>query len=77
MSLFGAEVGNMASGINRSRLGNLVFPNPAKRDLLSKFCTCIRERKQQFIQHNNASVKKMFWMCRCYLRRVGTATVIG
>ena len=63
VSLFGAEVGNMTSGINRSRLGNLVFPNPAKRDLLEQILhPLIHERKQQFIQHNRRQRKKVVFL---------------
>ena len=63
VSLFGTEVGNMASGINRPRLGNLVFPNPAKRDLLEQILhPLIHERKKQFIQHNRRQRKKVVFL---------------
>ena len=51
MSLFGSEVVNMASGVNRICLGNIVFADPAKRVLLEQILhPLIREQKQRFIQ---------------------------
>ena len=63
MSLFGAEVGNMDSGINRLRLGNIVFADPAKRELLQQILhPLIHERKQQFIQHNKRHRRKAVFL---------------
>ena len=61
--LFGAEVGNMASGINRSNLGNLVFSDPVKRDLLEQTLhPLIHKQKQQFVRHNRRQRKKVVFL---------------
>ena len=63
MSLFGAEVGNMDSGINRVLLGNLVFADPTKRVLLEQILhPLIQERKHQFIQYNRGQRKKAVFL---------------
>ena len=63
ISLFGAEVVNMASGVNRVRLGNIVFADPAKRILLEQILhPLIREQKQQFIQHNRFQRRKAVFL---------------
>ena len=63
ISLFGSKVGNMTSGIDRLHLGNLVFSDPVKRDLLEKIMhPLIYERKQQFIQHNRRHRKKAVFL---------------
>ena len=63
MSLFGAEVGNVDSGINRIRLGNLVFADPTKRVLLEQILhPLIRKQKQQFIQYNRRQRKKAVFL---------------
>ncbi len=63
ISLFGAEVGNMTSGINRFHLGNLVFADPTKRELLEQILhPLIHERKLKFIQHNRFQRKKVVFL---------------
>lgn len=63
ISLFGAEVGSLSSGINRLHLGNFVFVDPHKRDLLEQILhPLIHERKQQFIQHNRRQRKKVVFL---------------
>ena len=53
ISLFGSEVINMASGVNRIRLGSIVFADPNKRVLLEQILhPLIREQKRRFIHHN-------------------------
>ena len=60
---FGSEVGNMTSGIDRLHLGNLVFPDPIKRNLLEKILhPLIYERKQKFIEHNRRQRKKVVFL---------------
>ena len=63
MSLFGSEVVNMVSGVNRIRLGNIVFADPAKRLLLEQILhPLIREQKQRFIQHNRLQRRKAVFL---------------
>ena len=63
ISLFGSEVVSMASGINRIRLGNIVFADPAKRVLLEQILhPLIREKKEKFIQHNILQRKKAVFL---------------
>ena len=63
ISLFGSEVVSMASGINRIRLGNIVFADPAKRVLLEQILhPLIREKKEKFIQHNIVQRKKAVFL---------------
>ena len=62
-SLFGSEVVDMASGVNRIRLGNIVFADPAKRVLLEQILhPLIREQKQRFIQHNRFQRRKAVFL---------------
>ena len=63
ISFFGSEVVNMASGVNRIRLGNIVFADPAKRLLLEQILhPLIREQKQRFIQHNRLQRRKAVFL---------------
>ena len=63
MSLFGSEVVNMVSGVNRICLGNIVFADPAKRVLLEQILhPLIREQKQRFIQKNRLQRKKVVFL---------------
>ena len=63
MSLFGPEVVNMASGVNRIRLGDIVFADPAKRVLLEQILhPLIREQKQRFIQKNKLQRRKAVFL---------------
>ena len=63
MSLFGSEVVNMASGVNRICLGNIVFADPAKRVLLEQILhPLIREQKQRFIQQNRLKRRKAVFL---------------
>ena len=63
MSLFGPEVVNMASGVNRIRLGDIVFADPAKRVLLEQILhPLIREQKQRFIQKNRLQRRKAVFL---------------
>ena len=59
VSLFGVEILDLGLGINRIRLGNLVFADPAKRVLLEQILhPLIHEKKQRFIQHNRRQRRK-------------------
>ena len=61
--LFGSEVANMDTGVNRIRLGNIVFADPAKRVLLEQLLhPLIREEKQKFIQHNRIQRRKAVFL---------------
>ena len=63
ISFFGNEVGNLTSGINRFLLGDLIFADPAKRELLEQILhPLIHERKQQFIKHNRRQRKKVVFL---------------
>ena len=63
MSLFGSKVVNMASGVNRICLGNIVFADPAKRVLLEQILhPLIREQKQRFIQQNRLQRRKVVFL---------------
>ena len=63
MSLFGSEVVNMASGVNRICLGNIVFADPTKRVLLEQILhPLIHEQKQRFIQQNRLQRKKVVFL---------------
>ena len=63
MSLFGSEVVNKASGVNRICLGNIVFADPAKRVLLEQILhPLIREQKQRFIQQNRFQRRKAVFL---------------
>ena len=63
ISLFGSEVVNMPSGVNRTLLGNIVFAEPAKRVLLEQILhPLIREQKRKFIQHNRLQRKKAVFL---------------
>ena len=63
ISLFGSEVVNMASGVNRILLGNIVFADPAKRVLLEQILhPLIREQKERFIQHNRLQRSKAVFL---------------
>ena len=63
LSLFGSEVVNMASGVSRIRLGNIVFSDPAKRVLLEQILhPLIREQKQKFIQQNRLQRRKVVFL---------------
>ncbi len=63
ISLFGPNVSNMASGVNRIRLGNMVFADPAKRVLLEQILhPLIREQKERFIQHNKLQRRKAVFL---------------
>ena len=63
MSLFGSEVGNMGSGVNRICLGNIVFADPTKRVLLEQILhPLIREQKQRFIQQNRLQRRKAVFL---------------
>ena len=58
-----AEVVNMASGVDRIWLGNIVFANPAKRVLLEQVLhPLIREQKQRFIQQNRNQRRKAVFL---------------
>ena len=62
-SLFGPEVVTTASGVNRIRLGNIVFADPAKRVLLEQILhPLIREQKHRFIQHNRLQGRKAVFL---------------
>ena len=63
ISLFGSEVVNLVSGVNRIRLGNIVFADPAKRVLLEQILhPLIREQKQRFIQQNRVQRRKVVFL---------------
>ena len=63
VSLFGDELGDKDTGINRIHLGNLVFSDPAKRFLLEQILhPLIFEQKQQFIKHNRRQRKKAVFL---------------
>ena len=63
ISLFGSEVVDMALGVNRIRLGNIVFAEPAKRVLLEQILhPLIREQKQRFIQNNRLQRRKVVFL---------------
>ena len=63
ISLFGPEVINMASGVNRIRLGNIVFADPDKRVLLEQILhPLIREQKRRFIHHNRLQRRKAVFL---------------
>ena len=63
ISLFGSEVVDTDSGVNRIHLGNIVFANPAKRVLLEQILhPLIREQKQRFIQHNRLQHRKAVFL---------------
>ena len=63
ISLFGSEVVDMALGVNRIRLGNIVFAEPAKRVLLEQMLhPLIREQKQRFIQNNRLQRRKVVFL---------------
>ena len=63
MSLFGSEVVNMASGVNRICLGNIVFADPAKRLLLEQILhPLIREQKERFIRHHRLKRSKAVFL---------------
>ena len=63
MSLFGPEVVNTVSGVNRICLGNIVFADPAKRALLEQILhPLIREQKQSFIQQNRLQRSKVVFL---------------
>ena len=63
VSFFGAEMVNTASGINRTRLGDVVFADPAKRVLLEQILhPLIKERKRRFIQHNRRQRRKVVFL---------------
>ena len=63
ISLFGSEVLNVASGVDRICLGNIVFSDPAKRVLLEQILhPLIREQKQRFIQHNRFQRRKAVFL---------------
>ena len=63
MSLFGSEVVNTVSGVNRVRLGDIVFANPAKRVLLEQILhPLIREQKQRFILQNRLQRRKAVFL---------------
>ena len=63
ISLFGPEVVNMASGVNRIGLGNIVFADPAKRVLLEQILhPLIHEQKQRFIQQNRLQRRKAVFL---------------
>ena len=48
---FGADIGDQATGINRNRLGNLVFTNPEKKAALEAILhPLVRQHKDQFIK---------------------------
>ncbi|MGB0810682.1 MAG: dephospho-CoA kinase [Candidatus Puniceispirillaceae bacterium] len=48
---FGADIGDQATGINRNRLGNLVFTNPEKKVALEAILhPLVRQHKDQFIK---------------------------
>ena len=48
---FGADIGDKATGINRNRLGNLVFTNPDKKAALEAILhPLVRQHKDQFIK---------------------------
>ena len=63
ISLFGSDMVNIASGVNRIRLGNIVFADPAKRVLLEQILhPLIREQKQRFVQHNRLQRRKAVFL---------------
>ncbi len=63
ISIFGSEVVNTASGVNRIRLGNIVFADPAKRVLLEQILhPLIRDQKQRFIQNNRLQRRKAVFL---------------
>ena len=78
ISLFGSEVVNMASGVNRIRLGNIVFADPAKRVLLEQILhpLIVSKNRDLFSITDFSAEKRCFWMCPCYLRQVVTVIVI-
>ena len=63
VSQFGSELGSVSSGINRTKLGNLVFVDPNKRCLLEQILhPLIHEQKQKFIQNNRQQRKKVVFL---------------
>ena len=63
ISLFGTEVGDVASGINRIHLGNIVFSDPSKRAILEQILhPLVRHQKQRFIEHNRRHRKKVVFL---------------
>ena len=53
----------MATGINRSNLGNLVFTDPIKRNLLEQTLhPLIHKQKKQFVRHNRRQRKKVVFL---------------
>ena len=63
VSQFGSEVASVASGVNRTQLGNQVFFNPKKRILLEKILhPLIRERQKKFIKNNRYQRRKVVFL---------------